>query len=268
MKYKNEKYIDLITGYLQDTLTNAQREELNQLIEAGEIDWMEIKEMESIYQQVGAVDGPKPSASLSNRFYRMLEDEKQKQQTGTKQQLAAWIDDLRAGFRLRYLVYGLSIFLFGLIAGDLYAPFSNQDEQIDRLSSEVYQLREMMMISLLDDSSPIERLKAVNISTEIRSVDSRVVDALLRTLNNDSNVNVRLAAVEALLQHSANPAARKGLVNAITRQESPIVQSALADAMLTLQEKQSVDEFKKLLDREELDSNVRDKLKTTIAALN
>ncbi|MDR8390525.1 HEAT repeat domain-containing protein [Aliifodinibius sp. S!AR15-10] len=268
MNSLNEKQIELITGYLQNSLSEGEREEFNSLIESGEMDLQDIREMESLYSQMGHIEMPEPTPALGDRFYSMLEAEMQKQNTGWMPKIAMVFDHVQHRFQLRYLTYAVSIFLAGLLVGDIYAPISNQDEQIDRLSTEVYQLREMMMISLLDDSSPIERLKAVNISNEIPSVDSRVIDALLRTLNNDSNVNVRLAAVEALVQHASNAKVRQGLVSSITRQESPIVQSALADAMLTLQEKQSVDEFKKLLDRNELDNTVRDKLETTIAALN
>ena len=129
-------------------------------------------------------------------------------------------------------------------------------------------MREVMMLSLLDNDSATERLKAVNISTDVKSADNRITEALLKTLNNDPNVNVRLAAIEALLHHASNPMAREGLVNAITVQESPIVQAALADAMLILQETKSIEEFRKLLDRNGLDQGVRDKLQTTITALS
>ncbi|MDZ7691270.1 MAG: HEAT repeat domain-containing protein [Balneolaceae bacterium] len=263
-----KQHINLITAYLQGTLTDQQQRELNRLVNSGEIDLLDIKEMESLYKRMDSIDVPEPSSSLSQGFYIMLEEEKKQQKINWRDTLNHWVDQLRAQFRIRYLAYAFSIFIAGLLVGDLYAPISKQDEQVERLSSQVNHLREMMMISLLDDSSPIERLKAVNISNEIRSVDNRVAKALLHTLNNDSNINVRLAAVEALVRHGSNPEVRRELVNSITRQKSPIVQSALADAMLQLQEPQSVDEFKKLLDQNELDSTVRNKLENTIAALN
>lgn len=263
----NEKYIDLVTGYLQNGLSPDEQKKLDELIESGEIDILDLKEMEMMYGKIDSIDTPKPSSAMRDRFYTMLEEEKQAQTVSWSHKLNAWMDELKQRFQLRYVVYAAVVFLAGLMIGDLYAPISNQDEQIDQLMSEVSQMREVMMISLLDNSSPTERLKAVNISNEIRSVDERVVNALLKTLNNDSNVNVRLAAVEALTGHAGNPAARSGLINSITNQQSPIVQAALADAMLALQERQSVDEFRKLLAQDELDSNVRNKLENTIAEL-
>lgn len=263
----DEKYIDLVTGYLQNDLNPEEQKKLDNLVESGEIDLLDLKEMEMMYGKMDSIDTPKPSSAMRDRFYSMLEEEKQAQTVSWSHKLNVWIDEQKHRFQLRYVVYAAAVFLAGLMVGDLYAPISNQDEQIDQLMSEVSQMREVMMISLLDNSSPTERLKAVNISSEIRSVDERVVNALLKTLNNDSNVNVRLAAVDALTSHASNPAARSGLINSIANQQSPIVQAALADAMLALQERQSVDEFKKLLARDELDSNVRNKLENTIAEL-
>lgn len=263
----DEKYIDLVTGYLQNDLNPDERKKLDTLIESGEIDLLDLKEMEMVAGKMDSIEVPKPSSAMRDRFYTMLEEEKQAQSVSWSQKLNAWIDAQKSRFELRYVVYAAAVFLAGLLIGDLYAPLSNQDEQIDQLMAEVSQMREVMMISLLDNSSPTERLKAVNISSEIRSVDDRVVNALLKTLNNDTNVNVRVAAVEALTGHASNPSVRAGLVNSITQQESPIVQAALADAMLALQEKQAVDEFRKLLARDGLNMNVRNKLENTIAAL-
>lgn len=263
----DEKYIDLVTGYLQNDLNPDQQKKLDELIESGEIDLLDLKEMEMMVGKMDSLDTPKPSSAMRDRFYTMLDEAKESQTVSWSQKLNTWMIEQKQRFQLRYVVYAAAIFLAGLLIGDIYAPISNQDEQIDALTSEVYQMREMMMISLLDNSSPTERLKAVNISNEIRSVDERVVNALLKTLNNDSNVNVRLAAVDALVGHARNATVRSGLINSIANQQSPIVQAALADAMLALQERQSIDEFKKLLERDELDSNVRNKLETTIAEL-
>ncbi|WP_234567842.1 HEAT repeat domain-containing protein [Rhodohalobacter sp. 614A] len=264
----DEKYIDLVTGYLQNDLNPDQKNKLEELIESGEIDLLDLKEMEMMYGKMSSIDIPQASPAMHDRFYAMLEKEKQTQSVSWSHKLNTWMDQQKNRFELRYVVYAAAIFLAGIFLGDLYAPFSKQDDQIDQLSAEVSQMREVMMISLLDNSSPMERLKAVNISTEIQSADDRIVNALLKTLNNDTNVNVRVAAVEALTAHAANPSVRTGLINSIANQESPIVQAALADAMLALQEKQSVDEFKKLLAKDELDMNVRNKLENTIAALN
>ena len=94
-----------------------------------------------------------------------------------------------------------------------------------------------------------------------------MIDALLATLNNDPNVNVRLSTLDAL-SHLANHAeVREGLIKSIIQQDSPIMQLAIADVMLKLQEKKSVNSFKELLKQKDLNPGVRDRIKQTITQL-
>jgi HEAT repeat protein len=95
-----------------------------------------------------------------------------------------------------------------------------------------------------------------------------VIDALLSTLNHDDNVNVRLATLEALAPLAANPTVRLGLVRALPHQDSPLVQSALADVMVQLQERTSVPRLRALLRQADLDSTVKSKIEESIQTLS
>jgi HEAT repeat protein len=99
-------------------------------------------------------------------------------------------------------------------------------------------------------------------------VDEKVIQALLQTLNNDPNINVRLVTVETLRQFADEPQVREGLIQSITRQESPLVQIALADVMVGLQEKRSVKQLQRLLEQENLDETVKIKIKETVKVLS
>jgi hypothetical protein len=89
----------------------------------------------------------------------------------------------------------------------------------------------------------------------------------LATLNNDPNVNVRLTTLEALTHFARDPVVREGLIQSILQQESPLVQAALADVMLRLQEKRAIPSFKKLLLQKDLNGMVRTKIEETITRL-
>jgi hypothetical protein len=89
----------------------------------------------------------------------------------------------------------------------------------------------------------------------------------MKTLNADPNINVRLAALEALESFAAEPHVREGLIRSIALQDSPLVQVALAELMLSLQEKSSVNELKKILQQNKTPKEVREKIKKTIDVL-
>jgi HEAT repeat protein len=161
---------------------------------------------------------------------------------------------------------GFALLVIGFAAGHFLNISRNK--QFDYISQQLTQMKQVAALNLMDNSSPIKRLKAVNISMSIPSSDQKVVNALLKTLNQDPNINVRLAAVESLVRHGNNPAARQGLVQSIDKQKSPLVRVALADAMLALQEKNSVKQLNKLLQQKDLQPDVRHKIQHTVNSLN
>ena len=94
-----------------------------------------------------------------------------------------------------------------------------------------------------------------------------MIRALVQTLHTDENVNVRMVAVEALARYGDQPLARMGLIEAIGKQDSPLVQVALADAMLELQASEAVPAFRELLQKPELDTTVQELVNETIEKL-
>jgi HEAT repeat protein len=124
-----------------------------------------------------------------------------------------------------------------------------------------------MMLALLENPSASERIRGVSYTSEIKHADKEVIDALLATLNNDPNVNVRLSTLDALAHLAGHPEVREGLIQSIAQQDSPLMQSAIADVMLKLQEKRSVKSFRELLKQKDLNPGVRDKIKETITQL-
>ncbi len=165
--------------------------------------------------------------------------------------------------------YGLAMFLIGVIGTTFFFTTNNKaGDDVQQLSAQVKEMREMLALSLLEHPSASERLRAVSYVEEIDTVDARVKDALLTTLNNDENINVRLTALETLSKMTADPKVREGLIQSIVHQDSPLIQSALADLMLKMQAKKSVRSLQQLLKKPETNEAIKDKIKQTIHQLS
>jgi hypothetical protein len=149
-----------------------------------------------------------------------------------------------------------------------YLLQSNSGKQeVTQLTEQVSELKEMMMLSLLEKESASQRLKAVSLTSEMDQVSDKVTEALFTTLNSDENVNVRLAALEALKSYVKNSKVRSGLIAAISKQDSPLVQVSLAELMVAIQEKKSVGALKQLLENENTPKEVRTKISESIEVL-
>ena len=209
-----------------------------------------------------------PTDRMRSRFYGALAIEQHKVSSpGIWERFSRRWKAFTAGHLLGQLAYGTLLLLVGIGVGYSLRPEEKYEHQLSELSNEVQQMRELMILSMLEQSSPTERLKAVNMGYELPEADAKVINALLNTLNHDPNVNVRLAAVEALRKHAGEPMVRQGLIESIEKQNSAIVQIALADLMVDLQEKKAVEPMKKLLQEETMNAAVREKLEKSIHIL-
>lgn len=260
----NEKYEQLIAEYLSGELDDDGKTKVEELIATGEIDFMDFRELETVYEDLGSIPVPKPSSKGHDRFYSMLEEAKQAKRKTAVEFIKEYVQSLRSEFTVPRLAYAVLLLIIG---GFIGSQINNDRTDIEQLSQEMQTMKEMMMVSMLEGSSAADRLKAVNISSELPSADTEAIHALLFTLNNDPSVNVRVQSIEALKRWGDNERVREGLVRAITIQESPIVIIELADAMVELELRNGAAEFERLLQERELDYSVQQKLQSSIAVL-
>jgi hypothetical protein len=236
---------------------------------------VEAASVRQLWQLMGETPMPEPSGMARVRFQTMLDT--YKETVAAKPE--PFFDNLLAKFRQFWapqtalrLAYSLALLGVGITAGYWFhhtsTPTVAYQQQVDTLSKQVQEMRQMMMLSLLENPAASERLRAVSYTEEINEVDDKVVDALLTTLNNDANVNVRLVTLEALAKLADNAKVREGLVQSITQQESPLVQSALADVMVKLQEKRSIKPLRQLLHDDNLNHLVKGKIEQSIRELS
>ena len=153
--------------------------------------------------------------------------------------------------------------------GGLY--FNSQGEiqsgEVVVSTDETADVRQKLVLTLLEQPSANQRLQGVSEANKFEDADDIVIQALLQTLNKDANVNVRLAAIESLTNYVDNPVVRQGLVQAIPQQESPIIQITLANLMVALQEKASVEPFKQLLKEKQVDTTVKKRIEKSIQSI-
>ncbi|MCX6214271.1 HEAT repeat domain-containing protein [Spirosoma sp.] len=271
-----EQTSEQLTDWLSNQLPDTERSSLENHLAQCPTCRAEAESSRQLWQLMGNLPTPEPSETARVRFHAMLNTYKDTVQTQNEGVFEGLLTKLRSlwtpkpAFQLAYSVILLSI---GIAAGYLFhnpgtTTVALQQQQIDTLSNQVQDMRQMMMLSLLENPSASERLRAVSYTEEINSVDDKVVEALLTTLNNDDNVNVRLVTLEALAKLADKAAVREGLVQSITRQESPLVQSALADVMVKLQEKRSIKPLKQLLHDDNLNHLVKGKIAQSIKDLS
>jgi hypothetical protein len=229
----------------------------------------ELEDMSAVWTKLGVLPEEHPSNGLRERFYRDLEEYKTEMNRERplhhlKQFFASLFYRFRSGRPAYQWALGFIPLFIGLALGYiLFSKGQNTD-----LRREVQEMRQMLAVSLLDQRSPTERLRGVNLSYGLENPDNRTIEALLDTLNNDPSINVRLAAADALYLFYNSPQVREGIIQSLTRQDSPILQVALVDLLVSVQERQALESFKKLMAANRLDPKVKQKLEQGIKELS
>jgi hypothetical protein len=270
---KCKDYREQFTLLLTDSLDQERRSEIESHMVGCEDCRKEFETAKKVWNLMGKIQVPQPSDAMRASFNTMISDFK-KESILKKNPIGARINKLYVNWFLHSLPrYAFSIFLIsaGLIAGYLLHENKQStisyNEQIESLSLQVSEMKHLMVLSLLENPSASQRLQAVSYTDEMSNVDLKIIDALFTTLNEDSNVNVRLAALESLVKLSDKPKVREGLVRSISQQESPLMQSAIADVMVKLQEKSSVKSLQELLSKKDLNQMVKINIQKNISKL-
>jgi hypothetical protein len=128
----------------------------------------------------------------------------------------------------------------GFIAGRQTVPSPQPSPDIETMREEVRDLRHMVTLSLMQQQSATDRLKGVSWSGQIDAPGNDIVQALLDALMHDSNVNVRLASIDALERFADREVVRRAAMEAVQTQMSPLVQIALIDFIVKVNERNSV----------------------------
>ena len=160
----------------------------------------------------------------------------------------------------------IALVVAGFVLGH-FVPRENNSKEAQNLRLEVQEIRQTGALTLLKQDSPSDRLMGVSWSSQLEKPGEKTLTALLDTLENDPNVNVRLSAVDALYLFSENPMVKKGLISTLQKQESPLVQIALIDLLVDIREKRAVKALKGLIKNRGLTPQVREKAQFSIQQL-
>lgn len=205
----------------------------------------------------------KPDDSLKINFYHMLHNEIRKNEVRTTDPVLTkqikWYD--KGIYRI---AAGIALLICGTFLGILFNSINNssgQAKELAQLKSEVNALRKTAMFTMLKDGSSSYRIQAVNYADEMVSPDESIINALVKTLNNDRNINVRMAAAYALAKFASRRSVCDSLVKSLSLQRDPILQITLINILVDLGEKNALEPIQKIINSDE----TLDEVKTVAA---
>ena len=249
---KCEKIKQLLPDYLKGTLDSKIKLKIDEhLSECADCE-REFEEINLVWSKLAQIPEKEPSAEMHKRFYSMLEEFGQGLNPASinvswDSRLSEWFDKWWPRKPVFQLGISMVCLIFGLLVGQIVDFGIGSKHEMAQLKEEVREVR-MVTLALLDQSSAAERIKGLTMSRSVNNPDEQFLSLLLLTLNSDTNVNVRLAAVDALYRFCDNSWLRTELVKSLSIQTSPLVQISLIDLLADIQEQKAIGMLKKLSD--------------------
>jgi anti-sigma factor RsiW len=240
-------------------------------------EWAALQEMTS---KLDTLPEAEPSPRLRENFYAMLETHQREADAPSPFALArSRIDRFFAALLpeqpAMQFAFALALLVCGLLAGQHYLAKPGADpDRIKDLENQIAQTRDQMnqmgqlvVDSLVEQKSTSSRIQTVLATMDQQSPNQKVLSDLLAAMQIDRSINVRLAAVEALAQHSGESLVRTGVLSALPRERAPLVQVAMIELLAGARDSAAEPVFEKLSRDEAVDLNVRNAARRALAAL-
>jgi len=108
------------------------------------------------------------------------------------------------------------------------------------------------LLASLENNSAGERLEGVyRFNDEFSKEDDKIINALIKILHDDTNANVKIATIEALLKFPSNEKIRKSLIVAVEKEKIPLVQIKLIKSLTYLREHRAQKPLENIINDEE-----------------
>ncbi len=236
---------DLLIDFLEknlDTDTHAEVQKHLEKCEACQTELAELQDFTNLIPQMPIITVPQ---NVKNTFYQTLEQEKASL-IGKPLILRTvrWYETVWTKAAAAVLILALG-FVLGHFS-QKNAAGENQPEIAD-LQKEVKEMKQLVMLQMFKKESASERLQAVSHTYEVEKPDKQLLTALIETLHYDRNVNVRLAAANALSRFGNEPEVREALMMALRKQTEPNIQIALIELLVSLKETKALPELQQIM---------------------
>ncbi len=235
--------------YLDKNLEEGIRKEIEKHLETCERCLDELKDIQQVMKIISKEEMVKPDDTLNINFYHMLHNEIKKSEehksASFRKTPAPWYN-----FSQYRIAVGIALLICGTFIGILIHGGINNSytsNELKQLHSEVSDLKKTAIFTMLNGESSSDRIQAVSYAENLNNPDQNVIDVLVKTLNHDKNVNVRLAAAYALSKFADQHAVCDSLVRSLSLQNDPILQVTLINILAERKEKSALKPIQEII---------------------
>ncbi len=258
---ENEKLESLLIDYIDGKLSESDRSLVEQELARNEDAYVMYEQLREVIQLMKKSNSLEPRISLKRNFDKVLRAE----QESVQKPKGKVVSFQSYAYRI---AAGVVLVMLGISIGYQVNKNYRQEQELARLKSEMAATKQMMMAMLDNQQSASQRMVGATVAYKMVKMDDEIVTALAKSMNEDANTNVRLAAMEALSKFYQEPGVQKVLIQSLSVQKDPVVQIALIQLLVQMKEKSVVKELEKIVDDPVTHEAVKDEAYSGILKLS
>jgi len=230
------------------------------------------RQINKLDAEIHSIENIQPPGEMDEDFYTMLEE----QRRIIKPDFI--VEERAAGFWSKFfgvwsatpliqVAAGVIILIGGIFIGTNFGSEKKTKPDITKIQEEFFEMKEMLMYSLIENESPSQRIKAVNFTEEIESPDDKLLDLLIKTLNDDDNLNVRMASAYALGNFNEINKVKEAFIYALENETDTGMQIILINLLVQAGDKKAIKSLNKMLENNTIPPLVRDRAEKALQKL-
>ncbi len=238
---KTDRIKALINKYYEGQTTEYEEQELREFVEDLDLpeEFLVDKEIFKMYEAMAKDTGTEKSFDLAKAEMKLIDNSNRKI---IHQIRMNWLSGIAAGF---------AFLLVGLTIGLLINRQNIDNNQISAMRNDLQEMKEMVALNNLKNESASDRIMAAYQVKQLDKADNELLDALINTLTMDNNVNVRMAAADALYKFGDNDKVRNAFINSLSIEKDPNLEIKLIDMLVNLREKRALPALQNVMNNDE-----------------
>lgn len=208
------------------------------------------QQLEEVMQAMHRSSQMEPTIRLRDDFNRLLQEEIQSTKRGRTVAFTPVLYRVAAA---------VALLVMASVIGTWIWQQQRHAAELAEMREQMLTTKREMMAMLNNQQSASQRLMGATVAfNDIAYADKDIIKALIRTMNEDGNTNVRLAALEALAKFKNQPHVRKALIDALGSQKDPVVQISLIRLLVEMNEQGAKKQLEEITTEEDLLPAVKD----------
>lgn len=248
---------ELLIDYLEDTLPDETKQSIASHLKECVSCSHHLQQTSDLLKGVAEIPmelpSPRLSASFENRLQQEISNAKplaRRMQWKTILQIAASAILVLAGYWL----------------GTQHTT-ADTNQRISDLEAQSIEMKKEITLAMMNNPSASKRIMAVGYSEELDKPDEKVLQAVINRLQVDENINVRLAAADALGKFANEEIVKEALIHALGSEKSPDVQIALINWLAVSRDKRAIAPIQQLINEEDVPSFVKEQANAGLAKI-